>query len=98
MDTKQLVGVLVTTEHKGVFFGYVPEGTKDAEGEITLQRARNCVYWSIDVKGVFGLAATGPSKGCRIGPSVPSLLLKGVTSIAEVTPEAVTNWEASKWA
>lgn len=47
--------VLVTTEHRGVFFGYATE----TDGEtITLKNARNCVYWSSDVKGFLGLAST----------------------------------------
>jgi uncharacterized protein DUF6948 len=87
--------VLVTTSHRGVFFGYAnSEPTKDT---ITIKNARNCVYWSQDVKGFLGLAATGPTKSCKIGPKVPSLTLLGVTSITEVTPEAIEAWEKSPW-
>ena len=57
--------VLVTTAHRGVFFGYATE----TDGEtIALKRARLCLYWSRDVKGFMGLAANGPSKSCKIGP------------------------------
>ena len=38
--------VLVTTAHRGVFFGYA----KDVSGEtITLRAARLCVYWTSDI-------------------------------------------------
>jgi hypothetical protein len=88
------IAVLVTTVHRGVFFGY----TKKAEGKVVkLSNARNCLYWSSDVKGFLGLAVTGPSKSCKVGPKVPSLTLNDVTSISEVTPEAVTAWENSPW-
>lgn len=87
--------VVVTTEHKGVFFGYVQ--TKLTDGTIVLTQARNCVYWSADVKGFMGLAATGPSSGCRVGPPVPKITLVKVTSVIELEPTAVTAWEKAPW-
>lgn len=85
--------VLVTTEHRGVFFGYAEE----TEGTtIRMKRARNCVYWSADVKGFMGLASSGPSKGCRIGPAA-DIELRAITSVVEVTKEAVEKWEAQPW-
>jgi hypothetical protein len=86
--------VLVTTIHRGVFFGYA---SKIGGKIIKLSNARNCLYWSSDVKGFLGLAVTGPSKSCKVGPKVPSLILTDVTSISEVTPQAVIAWENSPW-
>ena len=88
--------VLVTTIHKGVFFGYASVGVQNKS--ITISNARNCVYWSADVKGFLGLAANGPSASCKIGPKVPKLTLTDVTSVSEVTPEATEKWEKSPWA
>ena len=86
--------VLVTTVHRGVFFGYAA----NTDGEtISLKDARNCIYWSADVKGFLGLASAGPTKGCRIGPKA-DLTVRNVTAVAEVSPEAVKAWEASPWA
>jgi hypothetical protein len=87
--------VLVTTLHKGVFFGYAATGVKNKA--ITIRNARNCVYWSADVKGFLGLAANGPTSSCRIGPKVPELTLTDVTSISKVTPEAIKKWEENPW-
>ncbi|HET7210038.1 MAG TPA: hypothetical protein VFI95_25925 [Terriglobales bacterium] len=87
--------VLVTTIHRGVFFGYVSAGVKNKS--ITISNARNCVYWSADVKGFLGLAAIGPNNSCRIGPKVPELTLTDVTSVSSVTPEAVEKWEKNPW-
>jgi hypothetical protein len=85
--------VLVTTAHRGVFFGYA----KEIDGEtIELKRARLCVYWSADVRGFMGLAASGPSASCKIGPAA-DITLRAITAVAEVTPEAVTKWEAAPW-
>jgi hypothetical protein len=85
--------VLVTTEHRGVFFGYAT----DVDGAtIALRAARLCVYWSADVKGFMGLAATGPTNGCRIGPPA-DITLRAITAVAVCTPDAVTAWERAPW-
>lgn len=85
--------VLVTTEHRGVFFGYA----RDTDGEtISLERARNVLYWGRDVRGFMGLAATGPTSSCRVGPAV-SITLRKITSVSEVTTEAVAKFEAAPW-
>jgi hypothetical protein len=85
--------VLVTTAHRGVFFGYAAE----TDGEIVrLKRGRLCLYWSADVKGFMGLAATGPSKSCRIGPPA-DIDLRSITAVVTVTPEAAEKWEKAPW-
>lgn len=86
--------VLVTTAHRGVFFGYA---TKTNGETIWLRRGRNCIYWSADCKGFLGLAANGPTAGCRIGPAA-DIELRSVTAVVEVTPAAVERWEAAPWA
>ena len=94
--TKQKKGeraVVVTTAHRGVFFGYAT----DTDGEtIRLHAARLCVYWSADLKGFMGLAAKGPSSSCRIGDPA-DITLRNITAVVEVTPEATARWEAAPW-
>lgn len=85
--------VIITTEHRGVFFGYAA----DTEGEqISLRAARLCVYWSADVRGFLGLAGKGPTKSCKIGPPA-DITLRKITSVVAVTPEAVAAWESAPW-
>jgi hypothetical protein len=85
--------VLVTTAYRGVFFGYATE----TDGAIIrLRAARNCLYWSSDVKGFMGLAATGPTKSCRIGPAV-DIDLRDITSVVACTDAAAQAWEAAPW-
>jgi hypothetical protein len=93
MATKKERPVLVTTAHRGVFFGYA---TKTDGETIELKRARLCVYWSADVRGFMGLAAKGPSASCRIGPPA-DIEVRAITSVVEVTPEAATKWDAASW-
>lgn len=85
--------VLVTTVHRGVFFGYATE----TDGvTIKLKRARNCIYWPVGNKGFIGLAAMGPQKGARVGPAA-DIELRDITCVAECSPEAVAAWEGAPW-
>ena len=83
--------VLVTTEYRGVFFGYADETSGD---NITLTKARNCIYWPSSQGGFMGLAQDGPAKGARIGATVEKIDLRKITSVIEVTPSAAAKWEA----
>lgn len=85
---------LITTAHRGVFAGRVlaVDGTT-----VTLADARCAIYWSEAMKGVWGLAATGPDKGCRIGAAVPEVTLWSVTAMAPCTDAAVAAWQAAPW-
>ncbi len=86
--------VLVTTSHRGVFFGYATETNGTT---IALKRARNCIYWSKKEKGFLGLASVGPSSACKIGPAA-DLELRDITCVAEVTDAAAQAWESAPWA
>jgi len=85
--------VLVTTEFRGVFFGYLK--SQDGRESLTLTKARNCIYWSSDVGGFLGLASIGPSSSCRLGKMVDELTLYKITSVTPVSKEAVERWNRS---
>ena len=87
--------VLVTTEHRGVFFGHVKDDTK-APAEITLTGARNCIYWASSMGGFLGLATKGPDRECRIGARVGELTLYKVTSVTAVEEGAAKAWDDAK--
>lgn len=88
--------VVVCTEHRGVFFGFMADAQSD--GKIaTLTDAQMCVYWTSDIGGVLGLASSGPSKSCRVSPKVPKITLQGVTAIVDCTEDAVKAWQARPW-
>lgn len=82
--------VVITTAHKGVFFGYATDTSGDT---IHLRRGRNCIYWSSDLRGFAGLAAYGPSESCKIGPGV-DMELRDITAVLECTKTAVERWES----
>ena len=86
--------VLVTTAHRGVFFGYATETTGTT---IKLRAARNCIYWPAENRGFLGLASDGPAKGARVGPAA-DLELRDITCVAECTEAAAEAWERAPWA
>lgn len=89
--------VLVTTENRGVFFGYLETEPTELPAKITLKNMRNCISWQSSIHGVFGLASSGPDKNCRIGPKVPSATLYKITCTVDCTPEATEKWELGAW-
>jgi hypothetical protein len=97
MAAKNERAVIVTTQYKGVFFGYVTNIDTVTDGDtIHLRAARLCVYWTSDLHGFMGLASHGPSASCRIGPAA-DIELRGITSVVEVTDAAIAKWEAAPW-
>ena len=85
--------VLVTTAHRGVFFGYA---TETGGATIRLRAARCCLFWPKENKGFLGLAAIGPASGARVGPAA-DIELRDVTCVADCTAAAVKAWEEAPW-
>ena len=79
--------VIVTTKHRGVFFGYA----SDTRGEvIDLTGAKMAIYWGT-MRGLHQLAETGPTSSSKI--SAPAdVQLRDVTAVFEVTPAAAEVW------
>lgn len=85
--------VLVTTLHRGVFFGWA----QATDGPtISLRAAKNCLYWPSENQGFLGLANMGPVSGCRIGPPA-DIELRDITCVAACTDKAVMAWERATW-
>lgn len=84
--------VIVCTEYKGVFFGYAADTTGD---RITLERARMAIRFGT-TRGVVQLAETGPTSNSKISATAPSMEVRKVTAVFEVTPAAVSAWEIAK--
>ena len=85
---------VVTTDKRGVFFGVVTNKKKDS---LTLKEAQMCVFWSSEIRGVLGLASSGPNANCRVTKKIPSIDLNGVTSIMDCTKEAIEEWKKEYW-
>lgn len=90
------IPLVVTTAHRGVFFGYA-DPTSATKEKFTLANARNCVYWSADVRGFMGLAVHGPTSNCKITASVVELDLFEITAVLKCSKEAAEKWESAPW-
>lgn len=82
--------VIVTTEYRGVFFGYATDTSGD---KINLRGARMAIYWGT-TKGVMQLAETGPTQSSKISARA-DLEVRKITAVFEVTPQAAKAWEAA---
>lgn len=88
--------VLVTTANRGVFFGYTT--TDGAPESIRILRARMVVYWAPECRSILGLCDVGPIGRSKVSKPAPGLDVRNVTSVADVSAQAVAVFEAAPWA
>lgn len=93
MSASGEIPVLVTTEFRGVFFGWLPADADKSQRTITLSRCRNVIYWA-GSRGFLGMAASGPDAGSKLGSAAPSVLLHSVTSVSVCTEQAAKAMES----
>lgn len=86
--------ILVTTQHRGVFFGYVADDQDMAARTMRLDNARCAISWATK-NGVAELAEIGPNRNSKIGSRANIAALHEITAVWECTEEAVKAWEAA---
>ena len=98
MEELDKIPCLITTDSgkRGVFMGFIDPADIEKDN-LMAEKVRMCVYWDQATKGVLGLAATGPTKGCRISKATKKMFIKGVTAVVELSEEAVKAWEKEPW-
>lgn len=89
-STKSTKPVLVTTAHRGVFFGFLEREEQNGE-TVVLTDARCAIRWRT-TGGFLELASKGPNVNSKIGDTAPRITLYKVTSLTECTPEAAEAW------
>lgn len=80
--------VMVTTQWRGVFAGYL-EADKGAVVE--LSNVRSAIRWNTQ-GGFLELAEVGPNSDSRIGSTAPWAKLQGVTGVWRCTEAARGLW------
>ena len=83
--------ILVTTKHRGVFFGMVEDSQDMLATTMPLKQARCAIKWATK-KGVAELAETGPNSESRIGAAADLEALHDITAVWAVTDEAKSKW------
>jgi len=96
MSDKKFVVVCTDSQRRGVFGGHLISHDEE-KNTVVLEKAQMAIYWSADVHGVLGLAATGPTHDCRIGPPVPRLALNGMTAVMDASDQALDAWKSQPW-
>lgn len=88
--TSTPTAVLVTTQYRGVFFGYA----LDTSGETIELTGARCAIRFGTTAGFMELAETGPTRRSKVGARA-DIQLRGVTSVTRVTELATAAWEAA---
>lgn len=87
--------ILVSTQHRGVFFGFVDDDTDLTQRTFSLKDSRMAIRWST-TKGIAELAEDGPNSGSRVGAKADLIALHDVTAVWECTEKAVKAWTTHK--
>lgn len=83
--------VLVTTQHRGVFAGLVPDDQDMSVRTIALKDAKMAIYWNT-TRGVMELAQAGPNDRSKISLPADIPALHDITAIFDITPAAWAKW------
>lgn len=86
--------VLITTTHRGVFAGLIPDDQDLSAKAMPLKDARMAIYWGTD-KGVMQLCETGPTNNSRISAPADIPMLHDITAVFTITPGAWDKWTSS---
>lgn len=83
--------ILVTTQHRGVYYGEVPDDQDINARTMALKNARCAIYWNTTT-GVAELAEKGPNSGSRIGAKADIEALHDITAVWLVSESARGAW------
>lgn len=84
--------ILVTTQHRGVFFAQVEDNADLSQKVLTdLKNCRMAIYFGT-TKGVMELAHTGPTSKSVIGAPADVCIMHDVTAVVSVSDNAAAKW------
>jgi len=88
-----MIPVLITTKHRGVFAGLVPDDQDMNAKTMGLKEARCAIYWATK-KGVAELASIGPNDSSTIGASATIEAIHDITAVWSISTEAWSKWSS----
>lgn len=86
--------ILVTTQHRGVFYGEVPDDQDMTARTMALKNARCAIRWAT-TRGIAELASDGPNADSKIGAAADINALHDITAVWSVTDNARAKWIAA---
>ncbi len=86
--------VLITTQHRGVFAGLIPDDQDLTAKAMPLKNARMAIYWGT-TKGLMELCETGPTGKSKISAPANIPMLHDITAVFDITQAAWEKWSLS---
>jgi len=84
--------ILITTQHRGVFFAQVDDNTDLTQKTlVNLKNCRMAIYWGT-TKGVMQLAHEGPTSSSKIGAPADIDVMHDITAVFSVSDKAAQAW------
>jgi len=84
--------ILVTTKHRGVFGGLVPDDQDLSLPTMALKEARMAIKWGT-TKGLMELCDTGPTSNSRISAQADIPVLHDITAVFTISADAWRRWQ-----
>ncbi len=84
--------VLVTTQHRGVFAGLIPDDQDLTVKAMPLKNARMAIRFGT-TKGLMQLCETGPNENSRISAPADIPMLHDITAIFAISDQAWKAWQ-----
>lgn len=92
-EEQGMKAILVTTQHRGVYYGEVPDDQDMNAKTMALKNARCAIYWAT-TKGVAELASDGPNTSSKIGAACDIEALHDITAVWNVSEAAAVKWSS----
>jgi hypothetical protein len=84
--------VLVTTAHRGVFGGLIPDDQDLTAKQMPLQDARMAIRWGT-TKGLMELCDSGPTESSKISAPADIPMLHDITAVFAISDKAWEKWQ-----
>lgn len=84
--------VIITTQHRGVFAGEIPDDQDISAKAMPLKNAKMAIYWGT-TKGLMELAETGPTSKSRISAPADIPMLHDITAVFGISKKAWEKWQ-----
>jgi hypothetical protein len=85
--------VLVTTAHRGVFGGLIPDDQDLTVKQMPLTGARMAIRWGT-TKGLMQLCDSGPTSSTLLSAPADIPMLHDITAIFSISDKAWETWQS----
>ncbi|MEP3072846.1 hypothetical protein [Maricaulis sp.] len=94
MSDTTMKPVLVTTQHRGVFAGLIPDDQDLTAKAMPLKGAKMAIYWGT-TKGLMQLCEEGPTSKSKISSPADIPMLHDITAVFGISDDAWKKWQAA---